>query len=947
MHKLLDYAWKMMQFLTLKSTNYTLLLIIPLVILNFSLDLFLYETVINSLWLSDDITHISAADSFQNGKPFNLNFIMHRSFDMTAEEAIQTYDKDIENPYGRSYVYYAMLGSFYTFLDTESSDLLYHGIIFGSMINATTLILYFVLIRKYFDIKIALVSSYLLLIFPYFAWESVRILPSSTFYLFAICALFFLKKNFKHYFIFGIFAAAANASHPIGVVLAFSYPLFLLIKKEFRGAIITFSGYFLALIPIFIHNHYFFKDIGQGLYLPLGSRISELLWFLPTLAQKSNNSIFPFISENYDYTFRQNIFDPVFIFQFFIHEFHASFSNYFLTILIFSIFCFISLSFLNFKNKKNTIFTSIFLITIFLTIFIFSITVYFEIYDGLYSDEPTQILPYKLDLSLPEETSSNPFMGLFLIFILPPIVFSLLYIKQKSIFKQVSRFHLFVILFTFVNLILYYYNSYSLQDVSVSNRHYFLMLYLLIPISISGFVKISNIFSNNSRFKKPILVMLLILIIVLPVSFQSAHGISFFKTYGSTNPLNTNTVLALNESGSFIKNSNYDDPLILAPFPSDSYLRTGFHSIGVPSDVGNCTQFNKFLDFFEPDIYFEFRSPPKGPYVPGTTTDLTKIPSKYYFDPVFSNTLTTVYEIKLKNNAIESDVLLDLYNITKNSGKISLNPSYDKTQNPISIAKLKNQSDAYFDEKLFLESIVINDIVLELYPYDGESILQKSVSYIYLLDFENLDKMLNYKPNSKLLNCIVDEQNEIKQFVKQSNDLSNFKKIDVSLLLPHILQSLETNTISKTQLSYIENILENVKQNEKSIFYLGKIFTKLNWENVDKIEAISVTTKLIQHENSIDCTVFESDCNLKNEIKQILKSAANVYEQKGDYSTSIIIWQKIHEYDKSDIDVWLALGHIYENQGNLEKAIESYELYLEYQTNYEIQQKVIELNERL
>ena len=230
---------------------------------------------------ADDSFHSSAANSFREGKNFELNFTP-KSAGVSVDEFITTFPDNISQPYPRGLTYYVLLGSFYFLLQTTPPNFLLHGFIFSNILSSVFLVLCFFLIKKYFDLKIAFFSSIAILFNPIFVLVSQRIDLYFPSLIFVTAALFFLKRTNHHYIIFGILVGVSHLTHQAAIIVGTGYLLFLLLNREFKGAVIVFLAWTAVLIPRFLWNYYFWKDIGVGLYLPFSSRISEFLGFLPS-----------------------------------------------------------------------------------------------------------------------------------------------------------------------------------------------------------------------------------------------------------------------------------------------------------------------------------------------------------------------------------------------------------------------------------------------------------------------------------------------------------------------------------------------------------------------------------------------------------------------------------------------------------------------------------------
>lgn len=275
-----------------KSFLLTLCLLIFLVSLNVFLSDYLRIGLLDVEWQEgDDALHISVANSFATKRNFDIGFRGSHIFTTPIPELMKVYS-DIEEPYGgKGPVFYILLGSFYDLFDTKPGDFYLHASYYSTIISSLFVVVFFFLVNKYFSTRIAFFSTLLIVFSAFFEWNAARAIPGPTLFLFMILPFLFLEKKFKHYFLFTFFASIAHITHPFGIWVPSAYLLYLLIKREFKGAIIVFFTWFGVLLPTFIHNYYNFSQIGLGLYIPFSKEISTLFSFLPTNVYRGGTNI--------------------------------------------------------------------------------------------------------------------------------------------------------------------------------------------------------------------------------------------------------------------------------------------------------------------------------------------------------------------------------------------------------------------------------------------------------------------------------------------------------------------------------------------------------------------------------------------------------------------------------------------------------------------------------
>lgn len=182
---------------------------------------------------------------------------------------------------GKGPLFPTFLGTWYKLLNTQGPDIFYHASIFTNIIASAFLGLFYYFVRTRFNQKTAIVSCSILVSLSLFTILSARVHPYILLMFISLCLLFFLEKKKSHYLIGGFFASLAPLTHPFGIFVTFSFILFLLSKREFKGVAISSSVIFFMLLPFLFFNFYYTGDFGWGLYIPFSDVISENLTFLP------------------------------------------------------------------------------------------------------------------------------------------------------------------------------------------------------------------------------------------------------------------------------------------------------------------------------------------------------------------------------------------------------------------------------------------------------------------------------------------------------------------------------------------------------------------------------------------------------------------------------------------------------------------------------------------
>ena len=744
----------------------SIICVVLLITINLVTSFYLYDTFNQSIWLSDDALHISAANSFSNENNFELNFIL--AFDKKQDiETILQYDSDISSSYSRGILHHMLLGSFYYVLDTQPADFVFHASTFSFILSSILIILFFFLIRKYFDIKIAIISSIFLVLFPYFAWESTRSLPTLLSYLFIISSLFFLGKKSTHYLTFGFFMALSHMTHPLGIVLGFSYVVYLLIHREFKGALITFFSWNVFLLPYYVRNYYFWQDIGVGLYLPFSSKLSQYLDFIPhqKVSDLYTNNLFSMNSSQIQFH------EPFLILFYMFKEFEAASLGYLILILFISIFSFLSIKKLKQKSFTNQIgyFTKkyfhfkikslqhniILVIFIMLILLLFTIIMMTDLIMGVISNtfyfypntlffvENSDWTNWKNNFWHDLPTQSFPsVIGIILITI---VLLSFIIIRSKfNHFIEIkSRYHSFIIYYLVINLFAYYYIASSTFDLSPANRHIMIIIYLLIPFSISGFNKLLNL-SKTISSRRKILSILFVMLLFLPIGSQFLTGLDFFHDNGSSLVLQNSKFEKNQLFYSYLRDNYSKSDKFVTNLPADLFVRTGFTSVGTVSNF-TCLETERFLDHFTPD-YYVFYLKNNFPIDKSYTVSN----ANYRFSQITSidTALDATNDYDVVDIISPEDIYKQKISFLKSNGYLQNDYIYDGEVSK-SWDSLKQKANNYFNNNEYDKSLMIYEKMFYLEPFEFDIVIPLTEILIItsddgFIDYSKLEKYGNY-----------------------------------------------------------------------------------------------------------------------------------------------------------------------------------------------------------
>lgn len=514
---------------------------------------------------SSNVFHINIADSFRFDKTFNLNYVETTQFFNSVDDLSDSNKSNIGSPQGsKGPTYYILLGIFYELFSTSHEDLFIHAVIFNSILVSVFLVIFFFFVRKTFNLRIAIASSFFASLIS--GLSEISVIPSlePLLFIFLLSSLFFLERKKLHYILFGIFTGLADLTHPSGFTLIISYSIFILLKREFTGFLIIFGTWIIVLLPWLIRNFYTFSDIGRGLAIPFSTKITEiiLMVFPITDGVKSccnKTSALNILSTSYSV--------DIGIIEYLTKAMETSASANNSQILLIFILVFTGVSFFNLTQLKNRFWYMI--ITIGCTFGIF----YY-------------IFNIKID----------PIIQLLFVLILPTIFILLILKKKRQIFSiDITKFQSFSILYFLIHLLAVYYFALSSNWIDISTRFFLFQLLLLIPLGLFGFEKsIKEKFKKIQGNKKNII--LIIILIGVPSTFSTIEGKEMIiDHYRDLNVFMTPEKIELNN---WIKDNVSSEKIIASDMPAEIWYSTGIKSISVPTEEMSIQDFENYIKVY-------------------------------------------------------------------------------------------------------------------------------------------------------------------------------------------------------------------------------------------------------------------------------------------------------------------------------------------------------------
>ena len=565
--------------------------LICLVSLNFYMAEEQRKSIPDKIYYPDDLFHISIADSFRNEKTFNLQYLIIGDSTEKAEIVLPTYPTIPQNSKGP--MYYITLGVFYQIFSTGQEDLYEHASFFNNILASIFLILFFFFVKKVSNTKIACGSSLLVSLVPGFVSISHIVNIDPLVIVFIISSLFFIEKKKLCYILFGVFSGLASLTHPIANPLIISYSVFLLLKKEFKGFLLTMSTWILVLSPWFVRNYTIFSDIGPGLQIPFSSKISEIIAsIIPSKdspigidqANRINSTEFGFLELIYNAT-------------------HVSGYLGNMELLIVFILIFSGAVFFNLNNKKKKF---RYIVTSFGTF----ITSYLLVKIFLIKQNDKNVWTYPGEVAKTTELILDVphIIELIILFIIIPISIFLIFKKKKHLFvENINRTYLFIIIYCIFQLFAMYIFSNNSRWDEIPSRFVFLQTLLLIPIALIGLEKIMKASFSTIKFKQKIIFSIVIMLIFSPMIINMVEANNLHKEFkgeirNDSRDLIDNEIISRTSPEDVIASSN----------PSETWLQTDRFSVSLPYLINDKEEFEDYIEYFNIAyfVYYESQDTP-------------------------------------------------------------------------------------------------------------------------------------------------------------------------------------------------------------------------------------------------------------------------------------------------------------------------------------------------
>lgn len=662
-----------------------------------------------------------------------------------------------------------------------------------------------------------------------------------------------------------------------------------------------------------VRNYYLFKNIGGGLYIPFSGTVSNLLSFLPT---KSNYFFFQ------DYlptsiNLQDIIFNP---FHIIFGAFNEFGSLYKMDLLILIMLLGLGLAFFNFDKFKSNLTKKIVL----KSLIFFSVIVI------------SHILAFSYVSSLTVETDPTiQYVSIIIAFSMIfgiPIIFSTLMFKTKNtIFNQIPRFYSFILVFALINLIGYFYYAYTFDRMVPEPRQLMFVIFIIVPISLVGLNSLltklcmnipskGNLFyhflsSIRNRIGLKNFVFVLLILILIPISYQLAEGLDNLINYHALIP-ETEEVATINQ---FLTDKIPHDSIVMSNKPSTTSMRTGLYSISIPPSSYTSDQKSHLIEHYDIDyVVFYDVSYPVFNQLDELNTISNLIHAEFAFDLFYNLNDSYLFEIKpLTNNHILEKIdsyiehqkygwfVLSFDNVHRfYEKKIS---ESEKNNELNRIREYENSLQKYTSSQLLL----LQDITKSTLYIAGEPISTDRITEIY----RNIKLLNEYYPDT------IKQYSE-KEYFDDAIKLLN-KKISIQDQINKIPEQINIQTKNEIQSLFTQS------QDKESLdhFYEIKRALKLQLNTLDT-------------SSEFYDIAYSKYLDLLREQGELLLSLER-------YRNAETVYFDLLGENKFDALSWLQLGKIYENQQDYREALNAYEFAQRLLPSLELSDKISELQDKL
>jgi len=908
----------------LQSHFIELTFLVILITSNFIIGDYLRESTSKALW-GDDAGHIALANNFKKHNSFDYEMI--QSFGFKSVDYI-TERFSIPMTFGeKGPIYYIILGSLFKLLSSTPENWYNHASVLSNIFTSIFLVLFFFFVRKWFNLKIAIASSLLILTTPYFGYLSARALPLPLLYIFVTSSLFFLERRKEHYLLFGFFSGLALLTHPFAVFLPLAYGIFLLLNREFKGFSIFFLVYQIVLLPWYIRGFLEFGNFGHGLFVPFSKSISELLYVFYKPEFRDTSSLAFENPGNLEIIGPNLIqFGPVQFFEKLYTNIDQQYGVefYLIFVLLFSGLAFFRIDKLRHHVKK-------------LIIFFFGITA-------------SYIFIKYIDI---------PIIDTFFIFLLPIALGIFIYKKYGTkLLHKVPRQYVVLAFVAFITILASF--AWNLQlgsPLPPGLRMIFLgSLFLVTPLAVLGLERLIHVLFSKKIFAMKVIPTIILAAVLFPIVIDMVSELPDVYAISSSFHEKPQDISLSN----WMKENIPKNAVVATNNPGGSYLRTGLASIPIPIQVGdpsikeNLEKLDKIIDHFNVSYIAYYTTPTS------------------YFDHYMYNlhgVITDNYYIKkldVGDSAIHVSKIVDLLDADASQPLLYAAKGKKLVQmgNVREATRIFDEVKNYEPQTLQIgESLCSSLTKIELY----DLALGKCM-YVQHIDPRNIVAFLNiifiYQYTNEQETALMMFEGYYQRLISEPNNPQAIK------LWKYMISNY--SELDDEFRKYADSIFIHAQQFEEKSNYQSALNFYDIVQSVDKFsndasyKEILILTKLERFEEALKEYDFFIDL-LENKIQQLQKSGkvkealeeeksiinvmhgkATLLKNLGKYNKAELTYLYIIGVSKFDAHAWTERAILLEKLDRLPEAVAAYEFLIKLEEDHtETLKKIADLKDRI
>lgn len=259
-------------------------------------------------WKYDDTEFLSLSYNLFHGKSLTRDMIdFEARFEDTNIPELSKH-MEISNPLtSKGPIFFLLLGSWLKLTNSDYSDWYLKGSILSTVLVASSLVVFYFFIKRYFGFQIAAYSTPVLVLMPGMFWLGVRIRPEVLAFIFIILAfdLALRSSERRHYWqviMIGVLLGLAHLTHPTALAAGAGILLYLIfVKHRIKDVLLILLIWAVTISPWMVRNYILFGEPFEGLGIVIPNLFTQSLSHFPTdaLLNLSGDPEAPILRSNY------------------------------------------------------------------------------------------------------------------------------------------------------------------------------------------------------------------------------------------------------------------------------------------------------------------------------------------------------------------------------------------------------------------------------------------------------------------------------------------------------------------------------------------------------------------------------------------------------------------------------------------------------------------------